>query len=167
MEPDYYSGRQSMTDRLAMLSTSLSDDQANELAELAFTATEHGLSDNIAPIFDLLIRMYPDNAAGYVGRSYVRINDNDNTGALEELEPEALSAETNAEMAWSVRLYLLRLRDGPSVNAYLYPQIEAAIGTEALAEVTALADELMGTVDDGETVVVHYFGLPRWVRRRS
>ncbi len=161
----------SRTGRIAtpppILERLLTDQAAGDLAELGFTATENGLSEGLEAIFDLLILRYPTNASGHVGRAYIAYNRDDRIGALAELGPEALSADENAEMAWAVRLFLLRLRDGPSVNAYLYPEIEEAVGPAMLAEIIDMADELIGAVDAGETLSVEYYGLPRWIWRRS
>ena len=142
------------------------DEQAQFLSEIGFTAVQSDIGEDTEDIFKLLIAIYPDNASGYVGAAFSAIHHGEDEKALEYVTGEALEAATNVEMAWGVWLYIARRNPGKEDPDAIQTEMEYALNDEELEAAIELADELTGALDEGGTCDPDFSRLPNWIWRQ-
>lgn len=144
----------------------ISDEQAQLLSEIGFTAIQADIGENTETIFALLIAIYPDNASGYVGAAFAALHQGDDEKAFGYVSGQALECDANVEMAWGVLLYIARRHPDREDPEAIMGEMEFLLEDDLLAAAVDLADELAGTIDDGCTCDPDFSRLPSWVWRR-
>ncbi len=84
-------------------------DDAQLLTEVGYAAAVYGLAEPAQPIFEALIDVLPNNAAGAIGFSIAHIMCGRFNDAVEVLEKHGLNAEISSEEARAVHLLAVYL----------------------------------------------------------
>ncbi len=77
------------------------------LAMLGFEAIEAGDPKDAKPIFDLLIKAQPENAAGSVGMALIEYGEGSSTAAIQRLKNAARAATRSVDEAKATLVVLL------------------------------------------------------------
>ncbi|NVK32343.1 MAG: hypothetical protein HWE20_15145 [Gammaproteobacteria bacterium] len=89
--------------------SALDSKHAYLLTEIGYAAAMLGEGKSVDPIFDLLMKELPNNAAGAIGKAINALSDNNADRAVEVLEQHGLGKEVSADEARAIHLLALFL----------------------------------------------------------